>query len=124
MSLSQEQIRWGFWNNLHAQKQVPGHITYLEDYTPGETLVLNITQLDEVNSYQQNKIVNRWCERLPELMEVRHLWFVSRVNQRMFDAACRVPNLEALFIKWSGIKSIETLGEAGHLRHLHLGSSS
>lgn len=124
LNLSQEQIRWGYWNWIRAQKHVPDHITYPEEYQPSETVVLEITQLDGVSSYQQNKIVDQWCAKLPNLEEVKYLWFVSRVNQKMFEAACRVPNLEGLFVKWSGIKSIDNLRLLKKLRHLHLGSSS
>jgi Leucine-rich repeat (LRR) protein len=124
MSLSEEQIRWGYWNWPRAEKRIPEHITHFEDYRPGEVLVLNITQLDQVSSYHQNKIVEGWCRELPSLEGVKQLWFVSRVNQKMFDAACSMPDLESLFIKWSGIKSIEALRPAKSLRHLHLGSSS
>jgi Leucine-rich repeat (LRR) protein len=123
MSLSQEQIRWGYWNWQRAQKLVPAHITYFEEYEPSEMLVLNLTQLD-IGSYRQNKNIDHWCKELPNLGEVKYLWFVSRVNQKMFDAACRVPNLEGLFIKWSGIKNIESLKIPKKLQHLHLGSSS
>ena len=123
MSLSQEQIRWGHWDWIRAQKILPNHITYFEDYKPSDTLVLNITQLD-VGSYRQNKVIDQWCEELPNLGEIRNLWFVSRVNQKMFDTACRVPNLEALFIKWSGIKNIDAIRMQKKLKHLHLGSSS
>jgi len=124
MSLSKEQIRWGYWNWLRAKKKVPEHITYFEDYEPGETLVLEITQLDKVSSYGQNKIIDQWCAELPNLEEVKYLWFVSRVNQKMFEAACRVPNLEGLFVKWSGIKSINALRILKKIRHLRLGGSS
>ena len=123
MELSSEQIQWGYWNWLRAQKQVPEEITYFDDYNLVETLVLEITQLD-VGSYRQGKIVDEWCAQLPYLDEVKCIWFVSRVNQKMFDAACRVPNLEELFVKWSGIKNIEALRIPKKLRHLHLGSSS
>ena len=123
MSLSQEQIHWGYWNWLRAQRQVPNHITYFEEYKPSETLVLNITQLN-IGSHRQNKNIDRWCNELPNLEEVKNLWFVSRVNQKMFDAACQVPNLEGLFVKWSGIKNIKSLSTTKRLRHLHLGSSS
>ena len=122
--LSEEQIRYGFWNWHPSGAWPPEHITYFEDFKPSETLSLNITQLDDVSSYRQNKIIDRWCHELPGLGGVRYLWFVSRVNQKMFDAACRVPDLEGLFIKWSGIKDIDSLRLSGRLRHLHLGSSS
>jgi len=123
MSLSKEQTQWGYWNWRRVQKLVPDHITYFEEYKPSETLVLNLTQLD-VGSYRQNKNIDRWCNELPNLEEVKYLWFVSRVNQKMFDAACKVPNLEGMFVKWSGIKNIESLRIPKNLHHLHLGSSS
>ena len=124
MGLSPEQIQWGYWNWLRAQKQVPAHITSFEDYKPSETLALNITQLDRISYYRQTKIVDQWCNELPNLEKVKYLWFVSRVNQKMFNAACRVPNLEGLFVKWSGIKNIDALRIPKKLRHLWLGSSS
>lgn len=124
MSLSQEQIQWGFWNWSRSRNWPPKHITYFSDYQPSETLSLNITQLDRVSYYRQTRIVQHWCSELPNLKEVKYLWFVSRVNQKMFDAACRIPDLEGLFIKWSGIKSLEALRIPKKLRHLWLGSSS
>jgi Leucine-rich repeat (LRR) protein len=124
MSLSQEQIQWGFWNWNRSLGWPPNHITYFRDYQPSERLSLNITQLDRVSYYRQTRIVEQWCSELPILKEVKYLWFVSRVNQKMFDAACRVPNVEGLFIKWSGIKSLEALRIPKNLRHLWLGSSA
>jgi hypothetical protein len=57
---------------------------------------------------------------------VRTLWFQSRINQPLFEAACRVPHLEGLWIKWSGdgINSLEPLEGARSLRYLHIGSAS
>lgn len=123
MTLSHEQILWGYWNWMRAHKQVPDHITYFEEYQPSETLVLNITQL-EISSYRQNKNIEQWCKELPNLEDVRYLWFVSRVNQKVFDATCQMPNLEGMFIKWSGVKNIDNLRSLKKLHHLHLGSSS
>lgn len=124
MNLSKEQRQRGFWGWNDRPDWPPKHITYFEDYRPSETLNLEITQLDRVSYYHQTKIVNKWCEELPSLEEVKYLWFVSRVNQKMFDAACRMPNLIGLYIKWSGIKNIEALRFAKKLRHLWLGGSS
>jgi hypothetical protein len=76
------------------------------------------------NAYDQRKLVDSWCDALPKLKGVRHLWFHSRVPQKLFDAACRVPNLESLYIKWSGIKELHALEDAHALRHLHIGSST
>jgi len=102
----------------------PKCITYFEDYEPSETLKLEITQLDNVSYYRQTKIVDEWCARLPNLEEVKYLGFVSRVNQKMFDAVCNMPNLEGLFIKWSGVKNIESLRIPKNLHYLWLGGSS
>ena len=77
-----------------------------------------------LTSYQQQKLVQQWCELLPTLGGLRHLWLNSRVPQRLFDSACTVPNLESLYVKWSGIKNIERLAEANSLRMLHIGSST
>lgn len=76
------------------------------------------------NANEQRKLVARWCETLPTLKGVRHLWLGSRVPQKLFDAACRVPGLESLYIKWSGIKKLNALEHADGLRYLHIGSST
>jgi len=124
MNLSENQIRWGFWGWSEGSDPPLERITLFEQYKHTESLRLEITQLDHYSYYQQTKIVDKWCAELPYLEEVKYLWFVSRVNQQMFDAACRVPNLERLFIKWSGVKNIDALRFATKLQHLHLGSSS
>jgi hypothetical protein len=71
----------------------------------------------------QKQLVADWCALLPTLRDVRVLWFYSRVPQALFEAACRMPQLEGLYIKWSGITNLEPLGQLQALRHLHLGSS-
>jgi Leucine-rich repeat (LRR) protein len=48
----------------------------------------------------------------------------SRVPQKLFDAACAVPALEFLWVKWSGIRNIEAIPNAPDLRYFHLGSST
>ncbi len=73
---------------------------------------------------EQKKLVAHWCDTLPTLTGVRHLWLGSRVPQNLFDAACRIPNLESLYIKWSGIKKLDALEKAVSLRYLHIGSST
>lgn len=124
MALSPEQIQWGFWGWGEGANLPLERITLFEQYRGTESIRLEITQLDHYSYYQQTKIVDKWCTELPNLQEVKSLWFVSRVNQKMFDAACRAPNLENLFIKWSGIKNVDALRFAKKLQHLHLGDSS
>ena len=72
---------------------------------------------------KQRRLVDRWCEALPSFTGLRHLYFRSRVPQRLFDAACHVPGLETLYIKHSGIKTLEAIENASALTDLALGSS-
>lgn len=96
----------------------------VEDYKPGEALSLVITQLEDVTPAQQKKLVNRWCALLPTLKEVRFLAFSSRVTQEMFDAACAMPNIETLFVKWSAVTHLRALPAARKLTQLRIGASS
>jgi len=121
--LTDEQIKLGFWYWNREPKFPPQAITKVEDYHPKSKLNLSITQLDKTPK-EQNKIIDQWCELLPTLNDVKYLWFCSRVNQKIFDAACKVPNIEGLYIKWSGIKDITNLSQMKNLKHLHLGSSA
>ncbi len=73
---------------------------------------------------EQARLIKQWCEVLPTLERLEFLWFSSKVSQELFDAACRVPHLQGLWMKWSSIKSLDALAEATALRFFHLGSSS
>ena len=97
--------------------QEPGEIR-----TDGR-LSVSCTQTSR-SAHDQRKLVTRWCDTLPNLRGVRHLWLCSRVPQRLFDAACQVPGLESLYIKWGGIKKLNALENASELRYLHIGSST
>lgn len=121
--LTENQILQGFWYWDIHNDWPPRAITEFEDYRPSERLNLNITQLKKT-PYQQKKIVAQWCRELPNLKDVKYLWFSSKVNQDVFDAVCKMSNLRGLYIKWSSIKSIDNLRLLKQLRHLHLGSSS
>jgi hypothetical protein len=96
----------------------------IEDYRPGPILLLAITQLQTLAPAQQKRLLSRWCALLPTLKEVKHLGFCSRVTQEMFDAACSMPNLEQLYVKWSAIVHIRELPKAKKLRCLRIGASS
>lgn len=122
MALTEKQIRLGVWYLDKGNDWPPDSITNIEEYKPSEKLNLVITQLS-IKSSEQKKLVEAWCEKLPHLTEVKYLWFHSRVTQEMFDAACQMPNLEWLYVKWSGIKNIDALRQCKKLKHLHIGSS-
>jgi hypothetical protein len=86
--------------------------------------LLAITQVETLTRAEQRELVSRWCTLLPALKQVKYLGFYSRVTQEMFDAACAMPNLEHLFLKWSAIAHIRELLKLRRLRHLRIGSSS
>ena len=90
---------------------------------PRRNLCVVCTQLNMPASAQR-KLVHAWCDILPTLETVEHLWFLSRVPQDLFNAACKVPRLTGLYVKWSGVKSIADVAGARHLRAFHLGDSA
>lgn len=108
-----------YWDRLHG----PDPIETPAEHRGGEQLAVACTQTD-LPDREQRELVARWCELLPTMESVTHLWLASRVPQRLFDAACRMPGLEGLWIKWSGVKSVESLRESRRLRAFHLGSSA
>lgn len=121
--MTDEQIKKGFWYWDMDNKWPPNSISYIENFRPVTKLNLNITQLG-LKTGDQKKLLQFWCNEMPKLKTVRYLWFCSRVNQEMFEAACEMDNLEGLFIKWSGIKKIDSLLKLKNLKHLHIGSSA
>ena len=123
MDLSNEQIRDGFWYHKPDINFPPPAINYPADYAGGKIINIVCTQLS-MGAYQQRKLVQEWIEVLPTLANVRYLWFKSRVNQPLFEVACSMQGLEGLYIKWSGIKDLESLQNLSKLKYLHIGSSA
>jgi len=111
-----------FWNGLFRSGQEPKSIRTPQEFTGGESVAIACTQLD-MPPRQQQRLVDEWCEAIPRLEGVRRLWFNSRTSQAMFEAACRLPTLESLSIKWSGIRDRGALAHLPRLRHLHVGQS-
>lgn len=101
----------------------PDSKTYPSDYKNEQRLGLWITQLN-VSNKEQKRIIDEWVDLLPTLDQLRFLWVHSRVSQRIFDAVCENTNIESLYIKWSGIKSIDNIANLTRLRYLRIGSSS
>jgi hypothetical protein len=71
---------------------------------------------------RQERLIDEWCNLLPEL-PVRTLVLSSKVPQRLFDAACGMPRLQALNLKWSSVSSLAPISQAKSLRALFIGSS-
>lgn len=111
-----------YWYHRPQRDFPPATITDPAHYAGGDRLSLAITQTN-LPAREQRALVTRWCELLPTLDEVRTLWFHTRVTQEIFEAACAMPRLQGLYVKWSAITSLAPL--AGHraLSHLHLGGA-
>ncbi len=112
-----------FWDYAPKERFPPSPIENPGELESSDRLNVACTQTD-LSPSAQRKLVRSWCARLPKLEGVKFLWLSSRVSQPLFDAACEVPGLEGLWVKWSGVKNVDALEKADSLRYFHLGSSS
>jgi hypothetical protein len=122
-ALTNRDFKEGFWCYRPEEGFPPTSIQDPEEYDGLPMMNVVCTQTN-LPPREQAKLVRHWCKVLPTLAELEFLWFHSKVPQGLFDAACRVPHLQGLWIKWSSIKSIESVLHCANLRFLHLGSSS
>lgn len=122
-ALTNRDIQDGFWYWRPKEDFPPEPIQEPEEFDGRSVLNIACTQTG-LTPRSQAKLVRRWCELLPTLKGVEFLWFCSKVTQELFDAACSVPGLQGLYVKWSGIKSIEAIATAKKLAFFHLGSST
>ncbi len=112
-----------FWHWRPDESFPPSSIQRPDQFSNSDRLNVACTQT-ALSATQQNRLVDEWCEFLPTLSNVRLLWLSSRVPQRLFEAACRMPFLEGIYIKWSGISDLAPLTEAMQLLYFHLGQSA
>ena len=111
-----------FWYHRPSKDFPPESIRYPADYDGSDRINIVCTQTN-LKPNEQKKLVKSWCEALPRLEKVEYIWFSSRTTQELFDSACAMKSLKGLYIKWSGIKSIDDIGQAKRLKYLHIGSS-
>ena len=95
-------------------------IVHPDEYEGGDFLELSCTQTG-LKPHQQKKLVSEWCSILPTL-NLSHLWFRSRVNQSLLDAAASNLSLQRLFVKWGKITSLKNLANNQNLKSIYLGS--
>ena len=119
-TLTPEQVRdasvWRF-------DKSPKTVVEPHDYAGGPELFLDAKPLGrDVPELQRRKRVDAWCELLPTLTDLRRLWLFSHVPKRLFEAACELASLEALYVKWGDANDLSPLSALPNLRHVHLGS--
>jgi hypothetical protein len=122
-SLSESAIQDGYWYHQREPRFPPDAIRDPEQYDGGDRICVWCTQTS-LPASKQRKLVARWIELLPTLEGVNTLWFTSKVPQTLFAAACKMANLQGLYIKWSSIDDLAPIREARALRFFHLGSST
>ena len=110
----------GYWS--FQLNPAPPAIRSPDDFSGGDRLCIAPTQTN-LSTRAQKQLVERWCQFLPALEGVRYIWVTSKVSQDLFEAACRVRGLEGLYVKWSSINSVTSLGAAKSLKYLRIGSS-
>ena len=121
-TLTTEQVRSASVWTL-GQSHNPKIVIEPHEYTGGPELFLDVKPLGrDVPEAQRRKRVAAWCELLPTLTDVRRLWLFSHVPKRLFEAACELANLEALYVKWGNADDLSPLSALQNLRHVHLGS--
>lgn len=116
------QASHSFWYHRPTKDFPPKSIRHSSDYDGSDRLNIVCTQI-ELKTSEQKKLVESWRETLPTLDNVEYIWFSSRTTQELFDAACEMKSLKGLYIKWSGIKSIDNIVKSKKLKYLHIGSS-
>lgn len=124
MHLRSEDVQpsHSFWYYRPTKDFPPKSIRYPSEYDGSDRLNIVCTQT-ELKPSAQKKLVNSWRESLPDMDNVEYIWFSSRTTQELFDAVCEMKSIKGLYIKWSGIKSIDKITKAKSLRYLHIGSS-
>jgi hypothetical protein len=103
--------------------QWPKPISAGADYDGGERLQL-AWELGRISEKEKRQAIKQWSEKLPELQNVRWLRIWSHVTPPLFEAVCRMSDLECLQIKWSNVRDISAIAKLQQLRYLYFGSST
>lgn len=118
--------KYNFMSWEHRNPIQPETISHPNELKEGQLdLRLAITQLN-ISSSDQKKLIDEWCSILPKLSSVKHIFFYSRINQKILDSVSKMEQLESVFIKWSGnsIKSYQSLEKLKSIKRLYLGNST
>jgi hypothetical protein len=101
----------------------PRAIVHPSEYTGADTVSIS-WDMGAVPDKEMRKVCQAWCDALPAMTQVRALRLWTRVPQAVFDAACAMPNLEYLDIKWSSLTHLDAIAALRGLRWFVLGSST
>ena len=122
IEFTSRDFKEGYWYYRPGEHFPPPGLSDPDAYAGEEKL--SIVGAPSISSKDQAKLTKQWAEFLPFLHNVRILWVSNKVSQAMFEAICEMRGLEALWLKWSGIKSLESILKLNKLQSLHIGSST
>jgi Leucine-rich repeat (LRR) protein len=122
--MTEKQIEHGFWLLDKANQFPPDAITYPSEYEGGKSVNIACTQLLDFKTADQKKLIKQWTQFLPTCSEIEMLWFTSQISQELFDGICMMNNLVGLNIKWSNIKSLDSITNLNNLKYLRIGDSA
>lgn len=105
------------------RKECPKTINFPSEYKGQTDLRIACTQLN-LSQSKQNNLIDEWTQVIPTLIDVEHIWFYSRVPQKLINSVADLPKLRSLFIKWSGngITDLTKIGGLKSLERLYIGS--
>lgn len=122
--MTDKQIEHGFWFWDKANDFPPDSITYPKEYTGQTKVNIACTQILELSSTEQKKLIKEWIDFLPTCQNIEMLWFTTQTTQQLFDSVCKLKKMVGLNIKWSNIKTLHNISNLTSLKYLNIGSSS
>ncbi|HMB55960.1 MAG TPA: leucine-rich repeat domain-containing protein [Arenimonas sp.] len=111
------------WHPFHVSQWPKKVLRDPADYDGADKLSLGF-DLGAMSESEKKRAIAQWCEKLPELTAVRWLSLWSHVTPPLFEAACKMPGLECLQIKWSNVRRLDSISGLANLRYLSIGSST
>lgn len=117
MILTENDIKFGFWG---SQYDAPV-IAHFDDLKIDAYKSIIVGFYDEL---KRAKEVKKWNRKLIDLSNIEYLRTYHKVNQETFDIITQMKNLKGLSIKWSSVRSIESIGNLKKLENLNLGLST
>ena len=114
-------LRFGYWPSRQGAGEIPRPVLDPDEYRDLDVLNISCTQTG-LPASRQRRIVQAWVNALPTV-RASTVVFSCKVTQDLLDAACRAPDLRALFVKWSSCTSLDALSQAPALEALFIGSS-
>ncbi|MBL1411080.1 leucine-rich repeat domain-containing protein [Sphingobacterium faecale] len=114
-------------NIIHlARKRLEGYLTALEinnEVFSVDKLHIPLLTMDfppATSVKFRNNIAKQWEQLIPTLDNIKSLSFRYRIDENLFEAICKMKNLECLTFWTSNIKDISAISKLKQLKRLEL----